>query len=315
MNSDAAKTVLESASPDCASSREDSFASDVAVIITLTLLWLQLYYSLIPAWVHGQYYEFGWFVPPMAAFLFFRRWQLRSRDEHPPSRGLGLAVTAGILFPVLFSIRALEGFDSSWRLPMVLHAGMVALLSHWLILRHCGKGTSLGMIPVTVFALSAIPYPFQLENSLIQVLTEWVVQATAGLFHIGGQPVIVSGVILEFNGQQVEVADGCSGIRSLQSLIMMGLYFGELFRVRIGQRFLLVGLAGIVALIVNVGRALYLTHISFAKGDAAFEAAHDGVGHAAFGIGSICLLLITRVLVGMNNRRNMTLLRTKVNLS
>jgi exosortase len=312
MNSDSAQAVFVSASPDGVAGREGRLGPDVALLITIGLLWLQLYYSVIPVWVHGDYYGYAWFVPPIAAFFFFGRWRQRSRVECSPFGGFELVVAAGIVLPVLLSIRALEGFDPSWRPPMLLHAGIVVLLSHWLVWRYCGRRASLGMIPVTVFALSAIPYPYQLEQAVIRVLTEWVVQAAEGLFHLAGRPVLASGGILEFNGTKVVVTDGCSGIQSLQSLVMVALCFGEFYRVRIAQRFLLVGLAGVLALTVNVGRALFLARIRFDQGESSFQAAHDGVGHAAFAIGGLCLFLITRALIGMHGRKRKTLRRTQV---
>jgi len=195
---------------------------------------------------------------------------------------------------------------------MILHAGIVALLSHWLVWRHSGRKTSLSLIPVSVFALCAIPYPFQLERAVIQGLTEWVVQVAGGLFHLTGRPTVASGGVLELDGIQVAVTDGCSGIQSLQSLVMVALCFGEFFRLRITQRFLLVILAGAVAIIVNVVRAMVLASIRFDQGATSFDAAHDGVGHTAFVIGGLCLLLITRVLIGMDGRKHKVLRRTLV---
>ena len=315
MNSDSAQADFLSEPPDGATCREGSLGSGVALVITIGFLWLQLYYSAVPLWIHGDYYGYAWFVPPLAAFFFSQRWRQRSKTECSSFDGFGLVVVAGILFPVLLSIRAFEGFDPSWRPPILLHAGIVTLLSHWLIWKFCGRKTSLGMIPVTIFALSAIPYPFQLEQAVIRILTEWVVQAAGSLFHLVGRPVVATGGVLEFNGTKVEVTDGCSGIQSLQSLVMVALCFGEFFRVRTVQRFLLVGLAGAVAVTVNVGRALYLASIRFDQGESAFHAAHDGVGHGAFAIGGVCLLLITRLLIGMDGRKRKTLRRTQVKSS
>lgn len=312
MKSDSAQAVLVSAPADAVACRDGRFGPDVALIITVGLLWFQLYYTVIPVWIHGDYYEYAWFVPPIAAFFFFQRWQQRSRIDSPPSGGSSLVIAAGILLPVLLLIRVLEGFDPTWRLPMLLHAGIVVLLGHWLVWRHCGRSASLGMIPVTIFALSAIPYPAQLEKAGIRVLTEWVVGAAGGLFHLAGRPVLVSGGILEFEGTRVEVTAGCSGIQSLQSLVMVALCFGEFFRVRIAQRFLLVGLAVALALTVNVGRALVLARIRFDQGESSFQASHDGVGHAAFAIGGLCLLLATRALIGMDDRKRKTLRRTQI---
>jgi exosortase len=312
MHSQSAQAAHVSASPDGVACQEGPFGSNVALLITIGLLWLQLYYSVIPVWIHGDYYDYAWFVPPIAAFFFSQRWKQRPRGKCSPFGGMGLIIAAGILFPVLLSIRALEGVDPSWRPPMILHAGFVVLLTHWLVWRHGSRSATLGMIPVTLFALSAIPYPYQLESALIQGLTGWVVHSAGGLFQLMGRSVEVSGGILTFEGTQVSVTDGCSGIQSLQSLVMVALCFGEFFRLRIGQRFLLVGLAVVVALTVNVGRALYLARIRFDEGESSFESAHDGVGHAAFAIGGLCLLLITRSLIAMGGRKRKTLRRSQV---
>lgn len=312
MNSNSAQADFVSASPDGVSRQDDYAGVNLALVVTIGFLWLQLYYSVMPVWIHGDYYGYAWFVPPLAAFFFFQRWRQRTQVEVLPTSGLAVLATAVVLFPVLFSIRAFEGFDPSWRPPMLLHAAIVTTLSHWLLWKFCGKKVSLGMVPVTIFALSAIPYPFQLEQTVIQLLTKWVVKAAGSLFYLVGRPVVATGGILEYNGTKVEVTDGCSGIQSLQSLVMVALCFGEFFRVRMAQRFLLVGLAGVVALTVNVGRALYLARVRFDHGEEAFHTAHDGVGHAAFAIGGFCLLMITRFLISWDGRKRKTLRRSKV---
>jgi len=312
MNSQSAQAANVPSAPDGLASQESRFGPNMILLITIGLLWLQLYYSVIPVWINGEYYDFAWFVPPIATFFFILRWKERPPGERSSFGGVGIIIAAGILFSLLFSIRALEGVDPTWRPPMLLHAGIVVFLTHWLVWRHGRLSATLSMIPVTVFALSAIPYPFQLESALIQGLTEWVVIAAGSLFQLMGRTVEASGGVLEFEGTQVAVTDGCSGIQSLQSLVMVALCFGEFFRLRTGQRFLLVGLAVVVALTVNVGRALYLAYIRFDKGESSFDAAHDGVGHVAFAIGGLCLLLITRSFIAMGGRKRKTLRRSQV---
>ena len=312
MNPDSAPAVFQSPSSEGVELREVSRGSDVPLVLAIGLMWLQLFYSVTPVWIYGQYYTYAWVVPPIASFFFYRRWKRRPRIEQQTSGEIATIAAAIILFPALLLIRALEGFDPSWRLPILSHAGIIALVSHWLVWRRCGRSTSLGMIPVTIFALSAIPYPSRLEHSLIQVLTEWVVQAAGILFELMGRTVIVSGGMLEHRGIKVEVTDGCSGIQSLQSLVMVALCFGEFFRLRTPQRFLLVALAGAVALLVNVGRAIFLARIRFDQSESAFNAAHDGVGHVAFAIGGLCLLIITRILIGRDGKKRKTLRRTQV---
>lgn len=315
MSFDSTQVTPGFASSDRSADGESSLGVDVAILLAIGVLWIQLYYSVIPVWIHGDYYEYGWFVPPAAAFFFFRRWLQRSRGEWSPVSSRQLVVVAGLLFPVILLIRALEGFDSSWRPPMLAHAGMAALLSHWMGWKRWGVSLSVGMLPVTAFALSAIPYPWQIERSVILELTDWVTQGAVALFNLMGRPVTASGGILECGGTKVEVTDGCSGIRSLQSLLMAALFFGEFFRIRMAHRFLLVGLASVVALLVNMGRAMYLAQIRFDEGEAAFHAAHDWVGHVAFAVSGLCLLLATRALIGMDGRRRRIIRSTQVKSS
>lgn len=289
---------------------ESQAALDGLLVTGLGLLWLQLYYSVTPVWIHGDYYGYAWFVPPIAVFFFYRHWQERPGPGQSRLRGLALLLATLLLLPLLVVIRAIEGFDTTWRPPMLLHALLLTVVSHWILWKRCGRGFSLGMIPVTLFALSAIPYPFTLEKLVINTLTEWVVAAAGFIFHFTGRPVQVYGSIVEFNGTKVEVTEGCSGIQSLQSLIMVSLYLGEFFRMRIPHRFLLLGLAVVAALSINVGRAIFLARVRFENGETAFDAAHDGVGHVAFAIGGLSLLVAARVMMNWGDRKKKTMRRT-----
>ncbi|MDF1714660.1 MAG: exosortase/archaeosortase family protein [Akkermansiaceae bacterium] len=300
-----------SASPvDGLMSPDHQLRTELAVVAAIGFMWLQLYYSVIPIWIHGDYYDYGWFVPPLAAFFFFRRWRERPQVAPSSMGGAQFLVVAALLLPLLFFVRALEGFDPSWRPPMMLHAAVLVLLSHWLIWRFFSRAFSLAMIPATIFALSAVPYPYQLEHTVIQGLTGWVVQMAGVLFQLAGRPVLVDGGIIAYAGTKVEVTDGCSGIQSLQSLIMTSLYFGEFFRLRIAQRFLLVGFAVLLALSVNVIRAIYLARIRFDQGEVAFDSAHDSVGHFAFAIGGLGLFLVTRLIMSRSEKKRAVIRRT-----
>lgn len=286
------------------------FGPDLLVLVGLALAWAQLYYSATPVWIHGDYYDYAWFVPPISAFFFFRYWQQRPPLERSRLTGRGLFLVSVFLLPFLFAIRAIEGFDPTWRPPMMLHAILIALTTHWVLWRRASLGLSLAMIPATIFALSAIPYPFTLEKMIVGILTEWVVQAAGFLFYFLGRPVQVYGGVIEWNEIKVQVTEGCSGIQSLQSLIMVSLYLGEFFRMKILHRLLLPTFAIVVALSVNVGRAMYLAHVRFEEGEAAFDAAHDGVGVVAFAVGGLALIFIARILIHKADHHKKALRRT-----
>jgi exosortase/archaeosortase family protein len=101
-------------------------------------------------------------------------------------------------------------------------------------------------------------------------------------------------------GQVCEVTEGCSGIRSIQSLVMAALFFGELLWLRWPGRVLLVLVALAAAVVCNTGRAWYLASVQFSEGGDAAHAAHDPAGHLAFLVAAAVLfagawLLMPRV--------------------
>jgi exosortase len=264
------------------------------VAAALAALWGQLYLAVVPIWRFGEYYDYGWYVPPLAVFFCHRRWH-QVKQAAPAGRSadaLWLTTAALAILPLFGLVRALNHVDTGWRPPMLVHAAVVVALSHLLLGRCFGWRVSWHFAPVTVFALSAIPYPWQLEQLLIRRLTGTVVAISSELFNLFGQPVEVVGEQIESMGTVVSVTDGCSGIRSLQNMIMAALFFGEMFLLRVGGRLLLLATGVAAAVVVNTGRAMTLASIRFHRGEQAFHEAHDSVGYLAFAAASLVLLAV-----------------------
>ena len=163
---------------------------------------------------------------------------------------------------------------------------MVVGLCHWLLLPQIGWKGSWFFVPVTTFALTAVQYPWQIEQALVRQLTDGVIGLTREVFLLDGQPVQRMGEILVLGDQVCEVTEGCSGIRSLQSLVMAALFFGELLGLRWPSRIALLGVGLVSAVVCNVGRPWYLAVVQFSNGIDAAHAAHDGVGRGAFAPGA-----------------------------
>lgn len=263
-------------------------------MLLLLLLWLQLFWCLSPSWDIGGYYSYGWLVAPIAIAFAWRRWgELKDgAGELEVSRARGRWLPGALLIGylvVMVPLRMVEIGDPTWRPPLWLHALMLAGLSHFLLGWKLGWRRSMFFLPVTIFALTAVPYPWQIEQTLVRRLTGMVIEMTQEVFLLQGIPVESMGEKLVCGDQVVEVTEGCSGIRSLQSLVMAALFFGELLWLSWPKRLLLLGLAAGCALVVNTGRAYTLAQIQFSQGEAAAEAAHDMVGHVAFAVS--CLIL------------------------
>lgn len=268
-------------------------------VIAIGLLWLQLFWSLVPTWRFGEYYQFGWFVPFLAAGLAWRRWNMLDAARNPspaPKLPLWISAIAVLSILIIIPLRLVTTADPGWRPPLLLHVILVFTATHLLLWKGWSRRVSLGLMPVTLFALSAVPYPWQLEQGLIRKLTGTVINLTREAFLLAGKPVELIGERLAIGSNVVEVTDGCSGIRSLQSLIMVALFFGELLFLSIAKRLGLILVAALCAIGVNTIRAYWLAEIHFTQGKQAAAAAHDTLGHAAF-IASAAILYLSALLM------------------
>ena len=270
--------------------------------ITLSALWLHFFWCLVPSWRFGEYYNYGFLVPLLAlGFAWRRAGMLDGMAAAPWQPGKPtdrlLVALAAVALLTLIPLRVIETGDPSWRPPVVLHGLLVTAATHLALARWRGWKVSAFFLPVTIFVWSAVPYLYQIEQSLVRHLTGLVVGLTREIFLLGGQPVEQLGERLYLGSRAVDVTDGCSGIRSIQSLLMAALFFGELLWLRWPGRLLLVGTGLAAAVLCNTGRAWYLASIQFAQGEEAAHAAHDPAGHLAFAVAALVLYLAARLLM------------------
>jgi exosortase len=248
--------------------------------ILLSAIWAVVFIMGSYAWMHGEYYDYGWYVPPLAALMFWRRWRELPDANNPPSGKWWILLAA--MAPLWAVARVLTLADPGWRLPQWIVAALALLASHLLIGRMKSGNPTRALWPVAAFALTAVPLPSILENSLIHQLSGGVIRLTAGIMNFSGRPVQVWGDRMESLGEWVEVADGCSGIRSLQGFLMVALFFGEWFRLPRFERLLLLVVSLGCVWITNLLRALALVWLRFEHGKASFDRWHDSLGLLAF---------------------------------
>ncbi len=257
----------------------------------LLVLWGQLYLAAIPAWRFGDYYDYGWYVPPLAVWFCWVRIRSHAGPLRAPAGGAWMLPLIA-LPPLLLVLRVMERVDPRWTLPIWLHAMLVVAVSHSVLAMRMDWRSSLRFLPLTAFALSAIPLPTIVESRLVHGLTDWVVASTTWLFQWVGKPVTAAGDLLFANGTTVRVAEDCSGIRSIQSFLMSSLFFGEWMRLSLVRRGLMV-LAGVaIAWFMNILRAFLLGQIGFTYGQEALDRWHDPLGLFAFVAGAGVLLAL-----------------------
>ena len=100
------------------------------------------------------------------------------------------------------------------------------------------------MVPLPAMVFNQIAFPLQLFASRVgeSALT------------MAGVPVLREGNVLELASTKLEVAQACSGIRSLVSLLTLGILLGKLTEPRLSVRVLLAFLTVPVAIMANAAR-------------------------------------------------------------
>ena len=228
-------------------------------------LWFVLCRQLSGEWLVNEQYNYGWFVPFFALYLFWLRWQDAPPAEIPnpksqvPNPVATLVIAIGALL-LLLPVRLFEIATPEWRPLGWIHAASVATLT--LLYLWCVGPAGAGWVrhfafPVAFFFV-AVPWPTAVEVPIIQGLMRMVADVAAETAMLLGIPAQVEGNLIRVSTGLVGVNEACSGIRSLQTSLMIGLLFGELKRLSVLRRVALVAGAVIIALFANFVRAVFL---------------------------------------------------------
>jgi exosortase/archaeosortase family protein len=133
------------------------------------------------------------------------------------------------------------------------------------------------VFPVCFF-LVAVPWPSGVENFLVQTLTRLNVSATVEVLGWFGIPALQHGNVIEVATGDVGIDEACSGIRSFQAMLMISLFFGELYALSATRRALLVIAGFALSFLFNMTRTTLLTWVAAKRGVAAIAAWHDPAG-------------------------------------
>src|SRR5438874_2100192 len=255
----------------------------VAVFTFFTGLWLILWRQLSGEWSVNDQYSYGWFVPFFAIVLFWLRWEDRpeeSKKDEVESRKqiVAIALTVVALF-FLFPVRLFEIGNPDWRPLSWLHALCVVaitLLFFWAV----GGARSLKHFAFPIaFTLIAVPWVTPIEQPIVQGLMRIVAMISSEAVALFGIPARLEGHLIRIPDGLVGVNEACSGVRSLQTSLMIGLLFGELKRLSIPRRIALVIAAAAIAFTGNCIRAFFLVWVAATKNVTAANSWHDFAGY------------------------------------
>ncbi len=265
------------------------------VFAVLGALWFFAVRQLRFDWTINPQYTYGWTVPFLSAYLFTERWKRRPPAQAPHSR-VALAMAVLALALLLLPVRLIQESAPDWRLIGWALGGVCVAISLAAVYFAGGPAWLRHFFFPIAFFLVAVPWPVPLEQSLIQWLMRSVTQICVEALSWAGIPAIQKGNVIEITTGRVGVEEACSGVRSLQTTLMIALFMGELLRFRILRRVTLLAGALGVAFVCNASRAFFLVWVSARNGTDAVAKWHDNVGMAVLlgsllGVGVLCAIL------------------------
>jgi exosortase len=223
-----------------------SYVHAGVIFILAAWLYAPLALRLASQWLQDPNDTHGFFVPVFSGFLLWeRRTQLAALRLRPSWMGLILLILA-LLALVLGTVNG--GFFLYRISFLLLIAGVVVFLAGW-------KHLAMVSFPLA-FLVLMIPSATLLEH--ITFPLQIVASKTASfLLMLAGVPVVREGNIILLPTARLEVAEACSGIRSLFSLITLTVIYGYLAETKVGARVLLTLLALPISVLANALRIAF----------------------------------------------------------
>jgi exosortase len=268
--------------------------SETLLVATAMLCTAALYRTVVPnlvrEWWNDPNFSHGFLVPLVSAWLIWeKRAELQAFSESGSALpGLALVFAGALMFVV--GTAAGEYFTMRSSLVFVV-AGLFRIVFGRRGFRSC-------LFPIA-FLLFMVPIPYIFYDSVafpLRMVASWVGEHSLAAT---GVPVFREGTIIALPNLRLEVADACSGVRSLMSLFALTAVIAYVSKMGLAKGGALLLSAIPVSIFTNSLR-IYLTGVlSYTFGRRAAEGFfHNISGLLIFAIGVLLLFLLGRFLGG-----------------
>ena len=210
----------------------------------LAVLSYPILYPMVVQWNNDPDYSHGFLIPFIAAyFIWERRHHILARSPQPDRLGVALIGIGLSIF--LVGLVGAELYMQRVSLLVVLAGGVLLILGRdALKVLAFPIGFLLFMIPLPAIVVNAIAFPLQL----------FAAKTATYCLDTFGIPVLREGNVIVLASTRLEVAEACSGIRSLQALVALGTVFAYFSQTLLWKRWVLVTLSIPIAIAANAVR-------------------------------------------------------------
>lgn len=207
----------------------------------LGVLYYSVFKSLVYDWANLPEFSHGFFIPLISLyFMWKRKNQLGNTDISSENYGI-YVIILGLLLLIVGNLGS-DSFTMRFSFLVVISGIFLFFLGsvHFKILVF-PVAFLIFMVPIPSIFLQKITFPMQLFASKV---------ATFSL-QILGIAVLRQGNIIELAQTRLEVAEACSGIRSLISFLALGTVFAYMSKKQFWQRVVLILACFPIAILVN----------------------------------------------------------------
>jgi exosortase len=258
-----------------------------APVLVLTVLIVAIYYRVLGKLVYDWYtnpdFSHGFLVPVFSAYLMWTKRDALRRTPVQQSWS-GVYLVAAAIFTLFLGIYGAELFLSRLSLVMLL-AGLVWTLAGRAVLKEL-------RFPLLVLLL-AIPFPAVIYNQITFPLQIFASKMASAILPVFGVPVLRDGNIIQLPSMRLEVAEACSGIRSLMSLFTAAVFYGYFLEPSPRRRVILALASLPIAVLANAARIVGTgLAVQYWDPDKALGFFHEFSGWLMFVISLVCLYLL-----------------------
>jgi exosortase len=253
--------------------------------VLVALIYYRVLGKLVTDWWQIPDDSHGFLVPLFAGYLVWvRRKKIRETKIAPAWGGVPV-VAIGLAFLLLGDFGA-ELFVSRLSF-VILLTGFTICFGGWALLRQL-------QFPLLVL-LIAIPIPAILLNKITLPLQMFASKAASDILPLFNVPVLREGNVIELPSMKLEVAEACSGIRSLVSLFAISVFYGYFALTSNVRRLVVILFSVPIAIAVNalriVGTGLC---VQYWDQDKALGFFHEFSGWLMFLVSLACLFFVQR---------------------
>jgi exosortase len=254
--------------------------------VLLLICYAPILYRMAAQWANDENMGHGFFVPILAGYICWQRREILAAIPRQPN-GWGLVLVVWAAFQALAATLGAELFTARLSFLIAL-VGVILYLggTRWVKALGFPLALLLFMIPIPAIIYAALTLQLQgLASQLGEVMISMM-----------GIPVLRAGNTLQLPSQTLDIAEACSGIRSLLSLGFLSLVYAYFTDKRIWMRWALLIATVPIAIGANGIRVAVTGLLSEINTKLAQGAYHEGEGYIVFVVALAALLVTHRIL-------------------